>query len=231
MFGLFKKRNKIVPNENKAVSKNCLPKNEIDTLYSAKKYDEVISKITALTESGQGISFETKRTLALSYFYKEDYDKAIAIFMEIAQKKNDLESWFNCLNPLLIAKKMQEAQNVYNTIQKMNKDLNVNQPRELAPSFVRYYYACGLNDAGLFEKALEHLEELKKVYMALKITDDTFVYIRGVPFLSNTLELAKKVYTGLEKDFANSDYLKELKRNVDSDGKALIEKYEKDSGQ
>ena len=44
--------------------------------------------------------------------------------------------------------------------------------------------------------------------------------------MSNTLELAKKVFTGLEKNFANSDYLKELKRNVDDDRKILIKKYE-----
>lgn len=215
-----------LPKKNKAVSNNNRQSvNEINTLYSAKKYDEIISRLSALTD-GEEVSLKTKRVLALSYFYKEDYENSVAIFMEIAQKKNDLESWFNCLNPLLLSKKMQEAKDVFITILKIHKGLNANQPRELAVPFVRYYYACGLNEAGLFDEALEQLEELKKVYIALKVTDDTFVYIRGIPFLSNTLELAKKVFTGLEKNFANSDYLKELKRNVDDDGKILIKKYE-----
>ena len=141
-----------LPKKNKAVSNNNRQSvNEINTLYSAKKYDEIISRLSALTD-GEEISLKTKRMLALSYFYKEDYENSVAIFMEIAQKKNDLESWFNCLNPLLLSKKMQEAKDVFITILKIHKGLNANQPRELAVPFVRYYYACGLNEAGYLTK-------------------------------------------------------------------------------
>jgi tetratricopeptide (TPR) repeat protein len=212
--------------KNEAPSKNDKRTEDgIIALYDAKKYDEVISKITELSGI-QEISLEYKRTLALSYFYKNDYENALVIFSEIAQKKNDVENWFNCLTTLLSMKKMQEAKEVFDKMLKMHKGLNDKQPRELAVPFVRYFYACGLNDAGLFNEALEQLEELKKIYMELKITDDSFVYIRGVPFLSSTLELAKKVFTGLGLDFARSDYLAELKNKVDRDGESLIKEYE-----
>ena len=163
--------------------------------------------------------------LALSYFYNKDYEKSVPIFMEIAQKKNDVESWFNCLNPLLMTKRMQEAKDAFTRILTLHKGLNAEQPRELNIHFIRYFYACGLNDAGLFNEALEQLEELKKIYTTLKITDDTFLYLRGVPFLSSTLELAKKVFTALGMDFTHSNYLEELKTKIDEDERN-IKQYE-----
>ncbi len=220
LFRFLQKKDKPTSNNNKQLE------NEISILYNAKKYDEVISKVITLSDVEQEVSLKNKQMLALSYFYKTNYVDSLAVFKEIAKKKNDVESWFNCLNPLLLLKKMQEAKEVFTIILKLHKGLNTQQPRELGLPFIRYYYAWGLNDAGLFEEALEQLEELKKVYIALRITDDTFVYIRGVPFISNTLDLAKKVFAGLGTDLAKSNYLRELKSKVDDNGKILIKAYE-----
>lgn len=87
LFNFLRKKNKAVSNNNRQSI------NEINALYSAKKYDEIISRLSVLTD-GEEVSLKTKQMLALSYFYKEDYENSVAIFMEIAQKKNDVESWF-----------------------------------------------------------------------------------------------------------------------------------------
>jgi tetratricopeptide (TPR) repeat protein len=194
-------------------------------LFGDERYDEVISTVLPFIMNGQKISLEIKQKAALSYYYKKDYEKALTLFEEIASEKTDVESLFNVLTSLMPLGKMRQAREIFAKILETHKELDANQPRELGIPFIRYYYACGLRDAGLFDDALEQLEELKKIYIELEITDDTFVYIRGVPFLSQTLDLAKDVFDGLGADFLNSDFFKELKSKVDGDGKRLIEQY------
>ena len=217
IFNFFKKRKKSQINNT--------AEGIINKLYDEKKYDEVISKALPFLANEQEPSWKIRKKVALSYYYKNDFEKSLTLFEEIALKKNDVESWFNVLMSLMPSQKTQQGKEVFNKILKIHKGLNDQQPRELAIPFIRFYYACGLNDNGLFDDALEQLEELKKIYMELKITDDTFVYIRGVPFLSSTLDLAKKVFEGLDMDFSNSDFLIELKNKVDYEGKITIKKY------
>lgn len=91
---------------------------------------------------------------------------------------------------------------------------------------MRYDYAGVLCIGGLFDEALEQLDELKKIYIKLEVTDTNFLFLRGVPFFSNTLDLAKKVFTGLGMVFSQSDWLKELNQYVDDDGKRIINRYQ-----
>jgi len=218
VFGFFKEKNK-----RQTINNNI--ENEIKRLYADKKYDEVVSRAESFFVDGQETPLGIKQMIGLSFFYKKDYEKALTILEEIALEKNDVESWFNVLMSLMLANKPQEGKKVFNRILKLHNELKSNQPRELGINFIKYYYACGLNDAGLFDDALEQLEDIKKTYIEMKITDDTFVYIRGVPFLSDTLNLAKKIFNGLNIDFNNSGFINELETAIDDEGKKLIKKY------
>ncbi len=212
-------------------SKENIFEQEIDSLYENKKYDEVILKAFDLSSNGKQISLKNKQHVALSYYYKKDYKQSLSLFEEIALKKNDVESLFNVLMSLMPLNKTQQGKEVFNKLIKFHKEMGgagkgQNFVPQLCIPFIRYYYANALLDAKLFEDALEQLEELKKIYIELKITDDTFLYIRGIPFMSDTLDLAKKIFEGLNMNFSNSDFLNELKIKVDDDGKDIIKKFE-----
>jgi tetratricopeptide (TPR) repeat protein len=211
--------------EKKAIGNDTHYNNgEIDKLFIDKKYDEIITLFLARFVN-QEMPIDIKQKVALAYYYKQDYENSLTLFEEIALKKNNTESNFNVLMSLLPLNKIPQAKELFGKMIRTNKRLTEKQPRELAVPFIRYYYACGLCDAGLFDEALEQANELKKIYMDLKITDDTFVYLRGVPFLSQTLDLAKKIFKGLGGNFSDSDFIKELKSKVDDDGKALIKEF------
>jgi len=197
-------------------------KDEISVLYENREYDEVIRKTKHLFEDNDKVPLDIMQMVALSHYHKEEYEQSLPLFEHIASEKNDIESWFNVLMSLMSSKKTRQGKEVYNKIIGMHKGLDRHQPRELGFSFIAFYYACGLNDAGLFDEALVELEDLKETYLELRITDDTFVYMRGVPFLSQTLDLAKKVFDGLGKDFSNSDFLIDLEKGIDKGGKNLI---------
>jgi tetratricopeptide (TPR) repeat protein len=198
--------------------------NELSELLRDKKYDEVILKASSLAANNdKEISLEASQKLALAYFRKGEYSKSLVPFEEIASSKNDVGSWFNVITAAVLNNDPDKGKQAFYKTIELQKASDYSQQPSMPQ--IRYYYACALNDIGLYSEALEQLDELKKIYMQLVITDDTFVYLRGVPFLSHTLDLAKKVMLGLNTEFSNSHWLKELKDAVDDDGKEIIKKY------
>lgn len=198
--------------------------NELAELFRDEKYDEVIARaLMILPEANKNIAHEVNLKLALSYFRKGNYGQSLPIFERIAEVKNDVGSWFNVMTSAILANEIDKGKKAFARTLEIQKANNFSQE----PSFpqIRYFYACALNDIGLYDEALEQLDELKKIYMQLVITDDTFVYIRGVPFMSHTLDLARKVMKGLGVELSSSEWLKELKAAVDEDGKEVIAKY------
>jgi len=67
------------------------------------------------------------------------------------------------------------------------------------------------------------IEELRSIYEQLKITDDTFVYIRGVPFLSHTMDVAVDVFRGLGESFAWSQWIDSFAEKLDDEGREYLE--------
>ena len=197
---------------------------EIQELFRNEKFDEVIERASLLlSDHDQELVLEANLRIALSYFRKAKYEDSLPIFEKIADAKNDVGSWFNVITSAILANEIDKGKKAFKKTQELQKESNYSQQPSLPQ--IRYYYACALNDIGLYAEALEQLDELKKIYMQLVITDDTFVYIRGVPFMSHTLDLARKVLIGMNMELSNSTWLKELKAAVDDDGKEIIEKY------
>lgn len=197
---------------------------EINALFRDEKFDEIIIKALPLvSDKNKDTSDEAKLRIALSYFRKGNYKDSLVQFERIALEKNDVVSWFNVITSAILSNEVQKGKEAFEKALELQELSDYSQQPSVP--FIRYYYACALNDIGLFSEALKQLDELKAIYMKLVITDDTFVYIRGVPFMSHSLDLARKVFKGLGIDFSHSDWLKELKEKIDDDGKEIIEKY------
>ena len=195
---------------------------EIDALYNEKKYDEVINlALPHINNENKKRALEMRSMAAISYFYKEDYKNSLLHYEEILSQveKVNASTWFNVLMSAVFIKDMEKARNAFNkTMEIWDTDPN----QHLTVYRIRFYYAQALKHIGLFNEALEQLEELKKTYIEFKITDDHFLYVRGVPFMPNFLDLAKEVFEGLNIDFPTSDWLMGLKEKVDKDGKEFI---------
>ena len=68
------------------------------------------------------------------------------------------------------------------------------EPIELSGCFVRYSYAYILCDMGRNREAIEIVDYLIYVISHYKITDPTFLYIRGIPTAQMVYELIKKTF-------------------------------------
>ena len=196
---------------------------EINTLFKQKKYDEVINKTKILLDEGNNqISTEARTKLGLSYYYKGEFHKSLPIFEELASMNNDVLDWFNVMTSAIPIKEIEKGRAAFQKaieLRRISSDYGL-------PStpFIRYYYALALNNAGIFDEAMEQLDVLKGFYIQLVDTDSNHLYVHGVPLLGQTLDLAKEVLTGLNIDMSRSEWLKELKQGIDDDGKNFIEK-------
>jgi tetratricopeptide (TPR) repeat protein len=199
---------------------------EINTLFKDRKYDDIIIRSSSLPDiDDKEISEEVKSLLALSYFRKDNFVQALPLFEGLALSKNDdVLSWFNVMTSAILSSNIQKGKDAFNRVLELKKTSD-GGPEEPSSSDTRYYYAYAMKNVGLFDEALEQLDELKKIYMKLVITDDNFLFLRGVPFISRTLTLAKEVFDSLGLNFPQSEWLEELRRNVDDDGKETIDRY------
>ncbi|PIE78348.1 MAG: hypothetical protein CSA15_08275, partial [Candidatus Delongbacteria bacterium] len=92
--------------------------------------------------------------------------------------------------------------------------------------YIYFYYMQALKDIKEYEKAFSQLEKLKEIYSTISITDTHFLYMRGVPFFQDTLNASKEILEHSEKNKA-INFINELKRNIDEEGKQHLEEFEK----
>lgn len=208
------------------IFKNKKIERELDDLLLTKNYDEVIAKVNSIYNKS-AIPLDIEKKLALAFYYKADYTASLKHFESISIQDENTENLFNVLTSTLALKKIDQSRDIFNKIIKTHRGAKStgkgkNFLPQLCIPYIRYYYAYGLTEAGIYDEAVVQLDELKKIYTSIKITDDTFLYLRGIPFFSSTLELAKKVFDGLNKDFKNSAYLNDLLSAVDTYGKKFI---------
>ncbi len=213
------------------IFKNKKSEKNLDELFIAKEYDEIIKRINSLYKEDT-MPLKFMKRIALAYYYKGDHENSLRFFEKIAVQDNNTENLFNVMMSLLSLKKTDPAKNVFNEIIRTHRGRkSTGQGKNFLPQlcipYIRYYYALGLADAEVYDEAFIQLDELKKIYMQVKITDGTYLYLRGIPFFNNTLDLAKRIFEGQNKEFKNSPFLNDLFVCCDAEGKDLIKQYQK----
>ena len=163
---------------------------------------------------------EAKKLNALIKFQSGNYSEAYPIFLEVSSSSNDVNDWFNVVTSSTLAGKIEISENAFARILKIHESTNYTQTPPLP--IIRQYYACALRDVQEYSKALTQLNELTKIYEQLKITDDTFLYMRGVPFLSHTTEVALDVFNGMNEKVKGKEWLESFSQNVDDLGKEYL---------
>lgn len=208
------------------IFKNRKLENELEKLYINKEYNEIIKRINALYKEDT-MPLKFMKRLALAYYYNGEYENSLRFFEKIVVQESNTENLFNVMMVLLPLKKIDQARDVFNEIIKTHRGRkSTGYGKKFLPQlcipYIRYYYALGLTDVGNYEEAFVQLEELKKIYMQIEITDGTFLYLRGIPFFGETLKLAKRIFEGQNKDFIHSEFLNDLFSSCDEEGKELI---------
>ena len=88
---------------------------------------------------------------------------------------------------------------------------------ELSGCFVSYYYAHILCDVGRNHEAVEIVDYIIDVISHYKITDPTFLYIRGIPTAQMVYDLIKKTF--VDDEIQLKEYKNRLVSLLDEDTK------------
>ncbi len=190
--------------------------------FQKKEFDSVIKKGTQVVTKLKGDDKKTiTKLLALSHFNKKNSSLALPYFEQIAEKSTNSDDWFNVTTTAILAKKVDKGMNAFSkAIELYQKHATQDN---IPIGLMSFYVMQAFKDTEEYDLAFVQLMKLKDVYCDLKITDDTFLHMRGLPFLGQVLDASKTIIINQNiKD--SQEWLQEFASGLDEDGKSLVEK-------
>jgi len=190
-------------------------------LFKNEKYDEVIKGADRfLNHKSDVLTKDALKLTGLSLFRKSQYQEALLYFQDASKIEAEVNDWFNIVTSATLSRNIKVGSSAFDkAIQLRFKSENNEQP---SIPFMRQYYACALRDVSEHKLALIQINELRKIYEQLKITDSTFLYLRGVPFLSHTMDVAVDVFKGLGRDFSAKEWIDDFAKKLDEEGQQYL---------
>lgn len=188
-----------------------------------EKYEEVIREANKLLgHKSAPITKDANKLLGMVLFRQAKYKEALPYFQKATEYNPDINDWFNVITAGTLSKNIEVARNAFDKALQLQLDCRHKEQPSIP--YIRQYYACALRDIGEYDLALEQINELRQIYEQLKITDTTFVYIRGVPFLSHTMDVAVDVFNGLGASFDAQGWIDSFSSKLDEKGQEYLNK-------
>ncbi len=187
----------------------------LNTLFEENKFEEIIAQIG---ESEVEKSFLPK--LALAYFHTESYGKSAELFERLSVGSKDAVRWFNLCTSAIMAGDTQKGLDALHQAIKLNREKETNGEGIPTP-FMQLYATRALLDSGKYNQAFNQLNELAEIYGELSITDTHFLYMRGVPFFDEFINLSKEIL-GKQEVTDAKQWVSYVSSRLDEDGKEAM---------
>ena len=189
-------------------------------LFEAEKFEETIIEAAKYIEENKDADpYVAKRLIGLAAFRLGQYAKSQETFVDLTGNYGGMEDWFNLLTSSTLNNDIELGEKSFYKIVDIFKD-GSEEPGISLPN-VYFYYLNALADVGQFEKGFERLLELLEYYVQLKITDSNFLYMRGMPFLQDTLSVGRKILENAGRDKCE-EILDRLEKNLDEEGIEMV---------
>jgi tetratricopeptide (TPR) repeat protein len=192
--------------------------------YDQKNYQSAIELAKPFLNAADAlVAREAKNVTALSEFQLKNFPESLRLFQEMAEGSSDFAVWFNVTTSAVMLGDFTLGERAFNIAIELRMDEGVCDKTPIP--MLRFYYANALKDKGQFLKAMEQINELRSIYEQLKISDDTFVFMRGVPMLGHTMDLAMTIFKELGASFDAKTWLEKFSAKLDDDGKETLRAY------
>ncbi len=193
----------------------------LDVFYSGK-YKETIKKAEIIL-SKEPHNTDVKRIIGLANYKIRRFESAKLIFVEIAEKTNIKDDWFNLCTSATRSKDLKLADKAFYEF--MNESSIKGENGMLTQANVLYQYMIALKDIKEYNKAHEQLIVLKKYYAGIKQHDDNFLGQYGVPFIFTTLVSGKEILDNVYTKEQINNWLNDFAKQVDDYGKDSIKEF------
>ena len=154
----------------------------------------------------------TKLEQALKLSKENKRMAAYLIYEELYNKSKNATNAFNLFQCAVYCGKKDVEEKLYNKLKNYVPNIR-KEPMELSGCFVRFYYGIILCDVKRNDEAIEIIDYLIDVISHYKITDPTFLYVRGIPTATMIKDLIEKAFANDDK--RKEEYLEKLKASVD----------------
>ena len=153
---------------------------------------------------------------ALKLSKENKHEEAFIIFEKLYNEEKNATNTFNLLQCSVYLGKFELERELYEKLKCYSPNIK-KEPMELSGCFVRLYYGLNLCEVKRNDEAKEIIDYLIDVISHYKITDPTFLYLRGIPSAQLVYELIKKTF--INDDEKLKFYKEKLINILDEDTK------------
>lgn len=193
-----------------------------DLLNDAKYQKAIEVTREFVDEENQVLRVEANKIIGLAYVKQKDYSAATEHFKRVAEITNDSGDWFNVTTSAALAHQQNLSLKAFEkTLEHYEETSTIGT---MSIPNMRLYFMQTLAGVEQYEKAFAQLNELKEIYKSLGLTDETYLYMHGVPELGETLRAAVPLLKQMSSQERNQ-WLDDFATELDEEGQELINKH------
>lgn len=201
---------------------------ELDAGWAAMdegNFDKAVKEALPHTKAAnENLRAEANKLAGLAYFQLRDAKKALPHLKEVAAISDDASAWFNVVTSATLAGDLKQADDAMNKVNALMDGKEID-PGDMSLPQARLYYGMALCDMNECDKAFEQLNWLRGFYEAYNITDDTFLYLRGMPLFPHAMQLMVRVFDGMDPKFDREKWVRDFAAKLDDQGRDYILSY------
>ncbi len=160
---------------------------------------------------------DATRLCALSYSAMTRYPEAFPYWLALFQHEPSAHNAVQLATTSVMCDEVERGEAWMQKAAEVNHDT-----REQSDVAARVNFISALMQSGHLRESLPHLAWVRDVYGHVRITDSTFLYMRGIPFFSAFLENSLEILKATQPADAIAPWYGELKGKLDEEGEALL---------
>ncbi len=188
-------------------------------------FEQAVQEALAHTAAAnENLRAEANKLAGLAYFQMRQPKDALPHLQEVASIVDDAHSWFNVVTSATLSGDLAKADDAMIKVARLLDGQEID-PGDMSLPQARLYYGMALCDIEQFARAFEQLDWLRGLYESHKVTDDTFLYMRGMPLFAHALQLMVRVFDGLDDEFDREKWVRDFAARLDDEGRDYILSY------
>ncbi|MGS0893874.1 hypothetical protein ACVBGC_15250 [Burkholderia stagnalis] len=160
---------------------------------------------------------DASRLCALAYSALHRYPDAFPYWLKLFDKEPSAHNAMQLATTSVMCGEIERGEAWLQKAAQVNQDT-----REQSDVAARVNFISALMQSGHLREALPHLEWVRDVYGQVRITDSTFLYMRGIPFFPTFLEKSLEILTATQPADAIAPWYGALKGKLDDEGDAQL---------
>lgn len=188
----------------------------------AQKYRESLNAALPYCESNdRHFRREANRIAGLARFQMGLFPEAFASLKIAAEDSQYAGDWLNVALSATMAGEIALGSRAFAiAIRSWETPGSSNSP---GIGFMRQWYACALRDRQEFGLAFEQISVLRFMYEQFRVTDPTFLHMRGMPFLQDTTRVAVDVLKALGPSIDALGWINDFAAKLDVEGQRCLD--------